>query len=614
MPDYYFVWPYLTVRIIRMEKPLFTIEAGEQSLRNEFAIRIGGAAGDGIASTGEIFSRTCSRSGLHVFGMNSYQSAIRGGHVWFQVRAGNEKVTNQGDRVDIVVALNSETAELHAPFVSKGGVIVYDKEKVKLNPNLIPQNVTILEVPLGEIARKFDKNPIIQNTVALGVSMLLLGLGFDVFSTVLTDAFGKKKQAIIDANLNAAKAGYEFAKSNFQSKELNISLPQDPKLRLLLTGNQAIALGAVMAGCKFYAAYPMTPASSILHWMAAHAAPLKVVVKQAEDELAVINMGIGAAHAGVRAMVGTSGGGFSLMSEALGLAGMTETPIVIIEAQRAGPSTGLPTKTEQGDLNMMMGASQGDFPRIVLAPLTVEDAYYSVIEAFNLAERFQCPVIVASDLFISEHIETVDSFNSEIMIDRGELITSSPEEKYNRFKITETGISPRAIPGTPNAVFVAASDEHQEDGVVISDVLSGIPRYVKEREKQMEKRMRKMEVARNEILGPKFYGEESGALTLVCWGSTYGAATEAAKILTKEGVKTNVYALRNIMPLNWETVKLALTSAKRLICVECNYSGQMARTIRAETGIEIKDKFLKYDGEPIYPLEVVDYAKRVISN
>ncbi len=582
-------------------------------MRNEVTVRIGGAAGDGISSTGEIFSRTSSRSGLHVFGMNSYQSAIRGGHVWFQIRVGTEKVTNQGDTLDVLVALNSETAELHAPFVSSGGVIIYDKEKVKVNPNLVPKGVKVLEVPLGDIARKFDKNPIIQNTVALGVTLYLLGLSFEVFSGVLTDAFGKKKQTVIDANVEAAKMGYEFAKSNFQSNELNIALPQNPKQRILLTGNQAIALGAVMAGCKFYAAYPMTPASSILHWMAAHAASQKVVVKQAEDELAVINMGIGAAHAGARAMVGTSGGGFALMSEALGLAGMTETPIVIVESQRAGPSTGLPTKTEQGDLNMMMGASQGDFPRIVLAPLTVEDAYYSVIEAFNLAERFQCPVIVASDLFISEHIETVDSFNTEVMIDRGELITAPPQEKYNRFKITETGISPRAIPGTANAIFVAASDEHQEDGIVVSDVYSGIPKYVKEREKQMDKRMRKMVVARNELSLPKIYGESNADLTLVCWGSTFGAASEAAKLLSEEGILTNVYALRNVMPLNWQQVSNVLKGAKKLISVECNYSGQMTRAIRAETGIEIKDKFLKYDGEPIYPLEIVKYAKGIVS-
>ena len=430
----------------------------------------------------------------------------------------------------------------------------------------------------------------------------------------MTDSFGKKKQAIIDANVSAAKTGYEFAKANYHSNELNVALPTSAKPKLLLTGNQAIAFGAVMAGCKFYAAYPMTPASSILHWMAAHSSKLNVVVKQAEDELAVINMGIGAAHAGVRAMVGTSGGGFSLMTEALGLAGMTETPIVIIEAQRAGPSTGLPTKTEQGDLNMIMNASQGDFPRIVLAPLTVEDAYYCVIEAFNLAERFQCPVIVASDLFIAEHIETVESLSTDVLIDRGDLITQPPIEKYKRFKITETGISPRAIPGTPNAVFVTASDEHQEDGVVVSDVLSGIPKYVKEREKQMDKRMRKMELARGELAGPKFYGEPRADLTLVCWGSTYGVATEAAKLLTKEGINTNVYAFRNIMPLNWQPVAEALRNSKKLLSVECNYSGQMSRTIRAETGIEIKDKFLKYDGEPIYPIEVVRHAKEALSN
>jgi 2-oxoglutarate ferredoxin oxidoreductase subunit alpha len=576
-------------------------------------VRIGGAAGDGISSTGEILARTCSRSGLHVFGLNSYQSAIRGGHVWFQVRASKEKVLSQGDNLDVLIALNSETAEIHAPFVTKGGVIIFDKDRVKLNPAIVPEGVKVLAMPLGESARAFDKNPIMQNTVALGATIFLLGMNFDVFSNVLSDTFGKKKQAVIDANVKAAGAGLDFAKANYPQLEVKLSMPENPRPKLLMTGNQAIALGAVMAGCKFYAAYPMTPASGILHWMAAHSASQKVVVKQAEDELAVINMGIGAAHAGVRAMVGTSGGGFSLMVEALGLAGMTETPLVIVESQRAGPSTGLPTKTEQGDLNMMLGASQGDFPRIILAPLTVEDAYYATIEAFNLAEKYQCPVIVASDLLLSEHIETVDELSTKVVIDRGQLLTSAPSEPYLRFKITENGVSPRAIPGTAGTIFVAASDEHEEDGVVVSDVLSGIPKYVKERERQMEKRMRKLDYARNEISAPKLYGVQDAELTLVCWGSTFGVAMEAADMLTADGIPTNVYGIRNVFPFKAEPVIQAFKSAKKLLDVECNFTGQMARLIRAETGLEITDKFLKYDGEPIYAFEIVNKAKKMVA-
>ncbi len=583
------------------------------NLRNDFSVRIGGAAGDGVSSTGEILARTCSRSGLHVYGLNSYQSAIRGGHVWFQVRAGEEKITNQGDNLDVLIALNSETAEIHAPFVSKGGVIIYDKDRVKFSQNLVPERVTVLPMPLGELSRKFDKNPIMQNTVALGASLFLLGLSPDIFSGVLTDTFGKKKQAVIDANVKAAASGYEYARANFKPLDLKVVPPPNAKPKMLMTGNQAFALGAVMAGCKFYAAYPMTPASGILHWMSAHSVSCKVVVKQAEDELAVINMGIGAANAGVRAMVGTSGGGFSLMVEALGLAGMTETPLVIVDAQRAGPSTGLPTKTEQGDLNMITGASQGDFPRIVLAPLTIEDAYYSTIEAFNLAERYQCPVIIASDLLLSEHIESVDDLSANVVIDRGDLLTTAPAEPYKRFKVTETGVSPRAIPGMAGTIFVAASDEHQEDGVVVSDVLAGIPKYVKERERQMVKRMKKMDVARNEISAPKLYGPADADLTLVCWGSTFGAAIEAASTLTEQGKKTNVYAIRNVMPFKADDVFAILKSARKLLSVECNYTGQMSRMIRAETGFEIKNKFNKYDGEPVYPHEIVVRASEVLA-
>ena len=581
-------------------------------MRNDFSVRIGGAAGDGVSSTGEILARTLSRMGIHCYGLNSYQSAIRGGHVWFQVRGGSEKLTSQGDNLDVLIALNSETAEIHSPLVSPGGVVIYDKDKVKFSPELIPKNAKALPMPLGEISRKFDKNPIMQNTVALGATLYLLALNFDTFVTVLSDTFGKKKQTVVEANTQAAKSGYEFAKTNLEQLIVKCAPILNSKPKMLMTGNQAIALGAVMAGCKFYAAYPMTPASGILHWMAAHAVSCGVVVKQAEDELAVINMGIGAAHAGARSMVGTSGGGFSLMVEALGMAGMTETPIVIVDSQRAGPSTGLPTKTEQGDLNMMLGASQGDFPRIVLAPTTIEDAYYATIEAFNLAERFQCPVILASDLLLSEHIETVDELNPNVLIDRGEIVTSVPSgEQYLRFKHTESGVSPRALPGTPGTIYVAATDEHQENGIVVSDVLSGIPQYVKERERQMEKRMKKLEVARNEMAAPQLLGQQQADLTMVCWGSTFGAVFEASEMLAQKSITTNILSFRSIWPFKAEETAQILRNARKLMCIECNYTGQLARLIRAETGIEIKDKFLKYDGEPIYPREIVDHVMTI---
>ena len=582
-------------------------------MRNDFSVRIGGAAGDGVSSTGEILARTLCRMGLHCYGLNSYQSAIRGGHVWFQVRGSSDKVTSQGDDVDVIIALNGETAEVHAPLLSPGGVIIYDKDKVKFSASLVPSHAKALPMPLADISRKYDKNPIMQNMVALGATLYLLGLDFDHFTGVLVDTFGKKKQTIVDANVQAAKSGFEYAKTNFQQLVTKCDVSKRGRPKMLMTGNQAIALGAAMAGCKFYAAYPMTPASGILHWMAGHAVACGIVVKQAEDELAVINMGIGAAHAGARSMVGTSGGGFSLMVEALGMAGMTETPIVIVDSQRAGPSTGLPTKTEQGDLNMMLGASQGDFPRIILSPTTIEDAYYATIEAFNLAERFQCPVILASDLLLSEHVESVDELDTKVVIDRGELLTSVPSgEQYLRFKHTESGISPRALPGTPGAIYVAASDEHQENGVTVSDVLSGLPVYVKEREMQMQKRMKKLDLVRSEFAAPKVFGDPNADLTLVCWGSTLGAVIEASEILLAQGIKTNVIALRNMWPFKAESVASLISQAKKLLAIECNYTGQMARLIRAETGIEIKDKLLKYDGEPIYPKEIVARAIEVV--
>jgi 2-oxoglutarate ferredoxin oxidoreductase subunit alpha len=301
------------------------------------------------------------------------------------------------------------------------------------------------------------------------------------------------------------------------------------------------------------------------------------------------------------------------MVEALGQAGMTETPIVIIESQRAGPSTGLPTKTEQGDLNMFLGASQGDFPRIVIAPSTVEDAFYATAEAFNLAEKYQCPVIVASDLLLSEHIETVDALDLNVPIDRGLMAQVQPGEKYLRYKVTDTGVSPRALPGQEGLMFVAASDEHDEAGVVISDVLAGLPVYTKVRERIMEKRMKKLDYARMDIKPPSLIGDDNADLTIVCWGSTFGAVSDAIGLLTNGGKKLNCLVFRDLWPFKAEESEKLLQSARRLLLVENNFTGQLGRLIRSETGIKIGDRLLKYDGEPFYPSEIVSKAQAMLS-
>ena len=349
-----------------------------------------------------------SRLGLYVYAYNSYQSLIRGGHTWLRIRLAEDKVSSHGDNLHALIVLNQDSLERHAPEVDPGGIILYDSDKIRCDPALLQAGVTCFGLPVRELLKPFGRvKPVMQNSVMLGAMLYWLKLDFAMTEQVLADTFAHKEQEVVEQNTGIARAGYNYAREN-GLQPLDLTWHFSGLRRPFMTGNEAIAMGAAAGGLKFYSAYPMTPASSILHWLIAHGEKLGVMVKQSEDELAVINMSIGAGLAGVRAMCGTSGGGFALMTEAVGLAGILEAPVVIVNSQRGGPSTGLPTKTEQGDLNQVLGASQGDFPRIILAPTDTADAFHSAGEALNLAEQFQCPVILLSDLLLSEHPETVD--------------------------------------------------------------------------------------------------------------------------------------------------------------------------------------------------------------
>jgi 2-oxoglutarate ferredoxin oxidoreductase subunit alpha len=578
---------------------------------SEIAVRTGGQAGDGIASVGETISRCFSRMGLHVFGYNAYQSVIRGGHVWYQARASPERVYSQGDGCDILYALNKETAQVHLPTMRAGGVMVYDPENFALAESELPVGSKALAVPTLAIARKFTSQPILQNAAGLGAIGYLSGIPLALLQQTLTDSFGKKKGEVVDWNVQSAAEGYSFAEKN-GSIHAEAVKPAGPG-KLLMAGNQAIALGAAAAGCKFLAQYPMTPASSIMHWMAAHSQEAGVVVKQAEDELAAINMAIGASFAGVRAMTATSGGGFSLMVEALGMAGMCEVPLVVVESQRAGPSTGLPTKTEQGDLNLMLGAGQGEFPRAILAPSTPAEAYRAMIRAFDLAESWQTPVLVASDLHLSESYATVDRSEVDLDVPIASLYQVEPNgHDYLRYRFTESGVSPRAIPGQPGLNFVSGSDEHDEKGHLISDIKSGIPIWVEERRRMMEKRMRKLRGLAAATEPPVLEGTAGADLTFVAWGSTVAAVRDAMRILAGKGKRTNVLHFPTVYPLHREATTHLLTGAKRTLLIEANYSGQLGHLIRAETGVTFPNTLLKYDGEPFYPMEIVQRALEVL--
>jgi 2-oxoglutarate ferredoxin oxidoreductase subunit alpha len=579
----------------------------------EISVRAGGQAGDGIASVGETFSRSFSRMGLHVFGLNAYQSVIRGGLVWFQARASPERVYSQGDTCDLLYALDKHTAEVHGANVAKGGTIVYDPEKFDVPADQVPVGAHALAVPTLQIARKYTTQSILQNAAGMGALAYLSGVPLPTIQQVLADSFGKKKGDVVDWNLGAAADGYNFAKEHSAPNEHAVKPAGSPKL--LMNGNQAIALGAAAAGCKILAQYPMTPATSIMHWMAAHSRDIGVVVKQAEDELAAMNMAVGSSYAGVRAMTGSSGGGFCLMVEAMGMAGMTEVPVVIVDAMRAGPSTGLPTKTEQGDLNLMLGAGQGEFPRAIFAPSNVLEAYKMTIEAFRVAEAWQIPVVVATDLHLSESFQTVDRSEISFDVPIPSLYTVEPNAAdFKRYRYTENGVSPRSFPGQPGLQYIAGSDEHDEKGHLLSDIRAGIPVWVAERKKMMDKRMHKLDGVRASTQPPLVEGAPHPEVTFVCWGSTGGAVRDAVRILAARGVPANMVFMRTVYPVHAEGLKKALETAKRPILVEENYSGQLGRLIRAETGIYFPDKLLKYDGEPFYPMEIVHKALEVMRN
>jgi 2-oxoglutarate ferredoxin oxidoreductase subunit alpha len=577
----------------------------------ELAVRVGGQAGDGIASIGESIARSFSRMGLHVFGLNAYQSVIRGGHVWYHARASEGRIYCQGDSADILYAMDRQTVDVHAPILHPGSTVIFDPEKFPLAPTEVPTGIQLLGVPTLEIARKYTSQSILQNAAGIGATAFLAGIPLDVIHQVLTDSFGRKAGDVVTWNVNASSDGYHFAEKQVKSHPK--ALPKKSPPKLLMTGNQAIALGAAAAGCKFLVQYPMTPATSIMHWLAAHSRALGIVVKQSEDELASINMAIGASFAGVRTMTASSGGGFALMTEGLGMAGMAEVPVVVVDAARVGPSTGLPTKTEQGDLNLMMGAGQGEWPRAVLAPSNPVEAFRLTVAAFDLSERFQTPVLVLTDFHLAEAMEGVDREEIDFNVPIPSLFTVEPNTPdYRRYLDTQSGVSPRAFPGQAGLNHIALSDEHDEHGGDVSDIRAGIPAAIAWRKKMMEKRMRKLQGLAKAAPPPVFEGPANAPLTFVAWGSTVGAVRDAMAVLHEKGKVTNLLRFPTLYPLDPDVVRSMFARTRKTLLVEGNYSGQFGHLLRAETGVELPHTFFKYDGEPFYPHQIAARAEEVL--
>ena len=577
-------------------------------MKRTFAVAIGGAAGQGVATPGVIYAGIFARRGLHLLAYNAYQSIIRGGHTFLTIRTGPEKVTNQGDRIDLLIPLNQDTMDRHLGLLGEGAAVIYNSDSIK--PGSPPPGVRLCPLPVSQLQRN-ARAKVEQNTLAVAASLSMLGVSFQPLEEMLVQHFKKKGDAVVQENTESARAAYQYATQHFEP--FPHPLPMTDNKYAVLTGNMALAMGGAAAGVKFYCAYPMSPSTGVLHWMAAHARKAGIMVRQVEDEIGVINMAIGAAHAGCRAMCATSGGGFALMTEGLGMSAMIETPVVVIDVQRAGPSTGVPTKTEQGDLWQMLGAGHGDYPRAIAAPTDIVDCFKIIPEMFNLVDKFQCPGIVLGDLLLSEGHTSADpaELDFNVPIERGELITSNGNgaNGYKRYLFTESGISPRAIPGVKGHTHTVATDEHMEDGVLISDEFTN---PIKRRQ-MMEKRQRKIAGIEATVPAPELVGPRAADVTLIGWGSTKGVIQEAIELLGDEGITANQLPIRWMVPLHGDAIIEQLSGARRTIIVENNYSGQFARYLRSETSFVADGHIRKYDGEPFMPHHIVESVKEQLA-
>ena len=559
---------------------------------------IGGEAGQGVESTGLGFTQALTAAGLHAIGVPDYYSRIRGGHNFFTIRASDGPVYAIHDSIHILLALNAETIERHVTRMEPGGAVIVD-EGVEFDPQLVAgYDVGLVRAPLASLAEAHGGR-VMLNTAALAVACALVDFDLTYVFAVVDKNFGSRSAAIAAQNRAVAQAAFDWARAEGGGPlAWKLAAQAGPEL-VAIDGNQAFAIGSEVAGCQFVAGYPMTPATSVLVHAAQHAAEWGLVVKHAEDEIAAMNMVIGAAHAGVRAMVPTSGGGYDLMTEGTSLAGMTETPIVVYLSQRPGPATGLATRTGQGDLMMALFSSHGEFPRAVLAPHTPEEAFDCAVRAFNLAEKYQCVVIVLSDQYNASTVwgrETAAFDFDGVEIDRGKMLTAEDLEAiedYQRFALTDDGISPRARPGlSPKAVYPVGSDEHEPDGHISEEADVVVAMY--------SKRMRKIEGLAAEMRPPLRFGPAGAAVTLVTWGSTYGAAFEAMEVLNARGQSANLIHFVDLWPFPAEAARAALADARRTVVVEGNAGGQFAYLLKAETGI-IAEKLPRFDGRPITP-------------
>ncbi len=556
-------------------------------MADEITIKISGEAGQGIQTMGVLLCRIFKNNGFYIFANQDYMSRVRGGNNFFQLRISDSPIYTLRQEADIVVALDKLSVDLYKGAMTDHGVIVLDKKKF----NITEENHTFFDVPLYAMAEEIGGSEIFVNSISCGVLTGLAGIEFRSVNEVLKAEFADKKEDVIKKNIDAAQAGYDFAKNNFKQDLFKIRRGER-KETLLMNGNEAIALGAIAAGCKFYSAYPMSPSTSIMNVMAHYAKQFNIVVEQAEDEIAAINMIIGASFAGVRSMTGTSGGGFALMGEGVSLAAISETPCVVVDAQRPAPATGLATRTEQGDLEFLLHAGHGEFAKAIFSPGTPEEAFFLTIKAFDIAEKFQIPVLILTDQYLADAYRNIDMFDLKDVKIQRHIISKKDSEKvknYNRYQFTESGVSPMAVPSWIGDVIYADSHEHTEDGHSTEDAHM--------RTMMVEKRFyKKMNGLSKEIEKPKAFDVKGADIVLVGFGSTYGVLKEVKESIVDK--KTGLIHLPQVWPFPSAEMSELLKEAKKIITVENNAGAQLARLLRRETGIKVHKSILKFDGRP----------------
>jgi 2-oxoglutarate ferredoxin oxidoreductase subunit alpha len=587
---------------------------------SELRVKIGGEAGFGIKAAGQTLARSFADAGLNTFDLTEYPSLIRGGHNNYKLRVSPNPISSHVEPIDVLIALNRETVDLHLDELVEGGAVIYDPDKTPEDGWLPNERIRAVAVPLERFAKEAG-GPIMANTVALAAMLALVHFPLEYLLDSLKEQFAKKKPEIAEQNVNAANLGYNHVAENVADFWLTISPKEGVPKRLLVDGNEAVGLGALAAGIGFYAAYPMTPASSLLHFMAGHDREAGLVVKHTEDEIAAMNMVCGAAFTGTRAMCATAGGGFALMVEAFGMAGVSESAVVVGVFTRPGPATGMPTWTEQSDLRYVIHAAQGEFPRVVLAPGDRTDAFELTWKAFNLADQLQTPVVILGDSYLSDNRESVPVYDLDaVTVDRGKLVTEGdiaehsdalgPDGQYFRYKHTDDGVSVRALPGVTGATQLVNSYEHDEYGWGYAGETATV------RQAQNEKRMKKLDLARTLVPPPALFGAtpEEADVHLLVFGTTKGPALEALRWLEPEGVKIAMMQIVTVWPFPAEEVSAFLDSAKRSVIVEGNLTGQLQSLVREQCLRDVDHTLHRYDGRPFSPEQIYAKLKEVAEN